>query len=189
MNIEQYFSKEFLREHNRYHSYTERYNVTKEEGFRNGLINLLNNHAEVTIDITYDDGFIIDCFRGLNELIDIYYYKNYLHTYRNREEIIIQIDNIPFKCYTKSGYRIEFIELQRIDISSPNKNMYYNFFDYDDIVNKIPLRNVEVFKQKSLECKLEELREEYNKNISILLRQYDVNTEDAIKYLKEFKHI
>lgn len=188
MNIEQYFSKEFLKEHSRYHSYTERYNVIKEDEFKNGLINLLNNYATVTIN-TSDSDFMIDCFRGLDELIDIYYYKNYLHTYRNREEIIIQIDGIPFKCYKRIEYMNEFIELQRIDISSPNANMYDNFFDYDDIVNKTPLSNVEVFKQRSLECKLKELKEEYNKNISILLREYDVDTENAIKYLGEFKHI
>lgn len=188
MDIEKCFSKEFLKEHNRYHSYTERYNVIKEDGFKNGLINLLNNHATITIE-TSDSDFMIDCFRGLDDLIDAYYYKNYLHTYRNREEIIIQIDNILFTCYKRIEYMNEFIELQRIDISSPNKNMYDNFFDYDDIVNKIPLRNVEVFKKRSLECKLKELKEEYNKNISILLREYDVDTENSIKYLGEFKHI
>jgi hypothetical protein len=122
-----YFDKNWIEKHSKYHSYSETFEVVKEEGFINGLKSILQE-LETTKQITKNDytGFsirekeaevIFEFLKALNNLYRIYKDRNYLY---NNYDVWIRIDNdLAFQIeltadYTQGDYNLFYFRSHQL---------------------------------------------------------------------------
>lgn len=163
-----YFDENWIEKHSRYHSYSETFEVVKEEEFINGFKSILQE-LETTKQITKNEytGFVIrekdaeiifEFLKALNNLYRIYKDRNYLYS---NYDVWIKIDNdLVFQIeltadYTQGDY---------IYLTTTNDTSSSVIVNYIDIVEQREDNNKSSNKMGMALKEIESIMDEYELN-------------------------
>lgn len=163
-----YFDKDWIEKHSRYHSYSERFEIIKEDEFINGLKSILQE-LENTKQITKNEytGFairkkeaeiIFEFLTALNNLYRIYKDRNYLYS---KDDVWIRIDNdLVFQIeFTADYLQGDYIYLTIINEIEDNI-----IINYIDIVEQREDNNKSSYKNNMALKEIKRIMNEYKLN-------------------------
>jgi hypothetical protein len=163
-----YFDRNWIEKHSRHHSYSERFEIVKEQEFINGLKSILQE-LETTKQITNNnytgfairekDGEIVfEFLTALNNLYRVYKDRNYLYS---NYDVWIRIDNdLMFQIeltadYTQGDY---------VYLTTSNDTNCSVIVDYIDIVEQREDSNKSNYKDSMALKEIKRIMSEYKLN-------------------------